>query len=183
LLDLGLHDMEGREITRRIREASPVPIIVVSARGREQGLVAALDAGANDFVTRPFSASELLARIRLALRAPRSVQTIKAALDANIFTIGDLSLNFDTRKVRVSGVEVHLTRTEYGVLSVLARSPGRLVTSREILRQVWGARHEQQLGYLRVYMKRLRYKIERDPAHPRYLITQPGVGYLLRVPG
>lgn len=179
LLDLGLSDLDGRDVTRRIREDSNVPIIVVSARGQEQSRVDALDAGANDFVTKPFSASELLARVRVALRTTR---TRDSAPDADVLTIGDLSVDFNERRVSVSGVDVHLTRTEYSLLSVLARSAGRVLTSRHILRQVWGAGSEDQIGYLRIYMKKLRYKIEREPGHPEYLVNQPGVGYILRLP-
>jgi two-component system KDP operon response regulator KdpE len=180
LLDLGLPDLDGEEVTRRIREDSHVPIIVVCASGEEQRRVDALDAGANDFVTKPFSAPELLARIHVALRAAR---TIEPEPDSGVITIGDLRVNFDARSVTVSGAEVYLTRTEYRLLSILIRSAGRVVTSRQILRQVWGAPYEDQTGYLRIYMQKLRSKVEREPGHPKYLITQRGVGYLLRVPG
>jgi two-component system KDP operon response regulator KdpE len=180
LLELGLPDLDGEEVTRRIREDSNVPIIVVSARGQEQSRVDALDAGANDFVTRPFSGAELLARVQVALRTARTIETEP---DTGVITIGDLKVNFDARSLTVSGADVYLTRTEYRLLSILVRSAGRVVTSRQILRQVWGAPYEDQMGYLRIYMQKLRSKVEQEPARPKYLITQRGVGYLLRVPG
>jgi two-component system KDP operon response regulator KdpE len=179
LLDLGLPDLDGEEVTRRIREDSDVPIIVVSARGQEGKRGEALDAGANDFLTRPISATELVARVRVALRA---TPTVELAPDSGVKSIGDLTVNLDTRSVKVSGREVYLTRTEYRLLSVLARSAGRVVTGSQILRQVWGAPNERQRGYLRIYVQKLRCKIERDPARPAYLITHRGVGYLLRRP-
>jgi two-component system KDP operon response regulator KdpE len=180
LLDLGLPDLDGGEVTRRIRERSQVPIIVVSARGQEENKVAALDQGANDYMTKPVASRELLARIRVALR---SVRTLEPAADAGILTLGDLVVDFDLRRVTVCGAEVHLTPTEYRLLSVLVRSSGRVITSRRILREVWGSAYENQMGYLRVYMKKLRYKIEREPANPKYLINEAGVGYRLRLPG
>jgi two-component system KDP operon response regulator KdpE len=179
LLDLDLPDLKGEEVTRRIREESRVPIIVVSARGQEEGRVDALDAGANDFVTKPFSSAELFARVHIALRA---VRTAEPEPDTGVVTIGDLRVNFDNRSLTVSGTEVYLTRTEYRLLSLLVRSSGRVVTSRQILRQVWGTHYEEQTGYLRIYMQKLRSKVEREPAHPKYLITQRGVGYCLRLP-
>jgi two-component system KDP operon response regulator KdpE len=180
LLDLGLPDLDGEEVTRRIRERSSVPIIIVSARGQEENKVAALDQGANDYVTKPVAARELLARVRVALR---TAPTVEPAPDAGVIAFGDLVVNFDLRSVTVSGVDVHLTPTEYRLLAVLVRSPGRVITSRQILREVWGSPYEDQMGYLRVYMKKLRYKIEREPANPKYLINEPGVGYRLRLPG
>jgi two-component system KDP operon response regulator KdpE len=179
LLDLELPDLRGEEVTRRIREDSRVPIIVVSARGQEGVSVDALDAGANDFVTKPFSSAELFARIHIALRAMR---TAEPEPDTGVVTIGDLTVDFDSRTLTVSGAEVYLTRTEYRLLSILVRSSGRVVTSRQILRPVWGTAYEEQMGYLRIYMQKLRSKVEREPAHPKYLITQRGVGYCLRSP-
>jgi two-component system KDP operon response regulator KdpE len=179
LLDLGLPDLEGGEVTRRIRTRSKVPIIVVSARGQEETKVAALDEGANDFITKPFTAGELLARIRVALR---NVRGTEASPETGVVAIGDLTINFDFRQVTVRGADVHLTPTEYRLLSVFVRSAGRVLSSRQILRQVWGTMYEDQMGYLRVYMKKLRFKIEREPAQPKYLINEPGVGYRLRLP-
>jgi two-component system KDP operon response regulator KdpE len=180
LLDVGLPDLDGDEVTRRIREDSNVPIILLSKRGQDQGRVDALDAGATDFVTKPFAAMELLARVQVALRTTR---TTEPEPDTGVVTIGDLRVNFDARSLTVSGSEVYLTRTEYRLLSILVRSAGRVVTSRQILRHVWGAPYEDQMGYLRIYMQKLRHKVEREPARPEYLITQRGVGYLLRCPG
>lgn len=179
LLDLGLPDLDGREVTRRIREHSQVPIIVVSARGQEEDKVAALDQGANDYMTKPVAARELLARIRVALRSARSPEPPAAT---GVLTVGDLTMDFELRRVTVAGIEVHLTPIEYRLLSVLVRSAGRVITSRQLLREVWGAPHEERAGYLRVYMKKLRYKIEAEPANPKYLINEPGVGYRLRLP-
>jgi two-component system KDP operon response regulator KdpE len=180
LLDLRLPDLDGVEVTRRIRERSAVPIIVVSARGQEADKIAALDAGANDYVTKPFAAGELLARIRVALR-PRSTRAHEPP--TGTFTIGDLSIDFDTRRVTTAGKEVRLTPIEYSLLSVMVLSAGRLLTHNQILRSVWGPTHAADVNYLRVYMKKLRCKIEQEPARPRYLLNEPGVGYRLRVAG
>jgi two-component system KDP operon response regulator KdpE len=180
LLDLGLPDLDGVEVTRQIRERSGVPIIVVSARGQEAHKIEALDEGANDYVTKPFVAGELLARIRVALRHTRSFET---ELEAGTVTMGDLTVDFDLRRVTVGGTDVYLTPIEYRLLAVMIRSAGRVLSNRQILRQVWGPRYGEQVGYLRVYMKKLRYKIEPEPARPRYLVNEPGVGYRLRLPG
>lgn len=180
LLDLGLPDLDGVEVTRRIREKSSVPIIVVSARGQETDKIAALDGGANDYVTKPFAAGELLARIRVALR---SISSAEEGPPTGSVTIGELSVDFDMRHVRIGGREVHLTPTEYSLLSVLVRSAGRVLTHKQILRQVWGPRHSADLNYLRVYMKKLRYKIEPEPAQPRYLVNELGIGYRFRLTG
>jgi len=179
LLDLVLPDLDGVEVTRRIREQSAVPIIVVSARGQEEQKILALDSGANDYLTKPFLAGELLARIRVALRNTRTVAT---TADTGVLTIGDLSVDFDLRRVTVRGVQVSVTPIEYRLLGVMMRSEGRVLSNRQILRQVWGPRHDEQVGYLRIYMKKLRHKIELEPAHPRYLVNEPGVGYRLRMP-
>jgi two-component system KDP operon response regulator KdpE len=179
LLDLGLPDIDGVEVTRRIRASSRVPIIVISARGREEDKIAALDEGANDYVTKPFVAGELLARIRVALRTARESES---SPKAGTITVGDLSVDFDLRRVTVGGREVHLTPTEYRLIGVMIRSAGRVLSHRQILRQVWGPFYDDQMGYLRVYMKKLRYKIEPEPAQPKYLVNEVGVGYRLRVP-
>jgi two-component system, OmpR family, KDP operon response regulator KdpE len=180
LLDLGLPDIDGVEVTRQIRERSTVPIIVVSARGQEEHKIEALDEGANDYVTKPFVAGELLARIRVALRQTHASER---SSDTGKITIGDLCVDFDLRRVTAGGAEVYLTPTEYRLLGVMIHSAGRVLSNRQILRQVWGPRYDEQLGYLRVYMKKLRYKIEPEPAKPRYLVNEPGVGYRLRMPG
>jgi two-component system KDP operon response regulator KdpE len=179
LLDLGLPDVDGLDVTSRIREKSAVPIIVISARGQEEHKISALDTGANDYITKPFSTGELLARVRVALRSsPPPVEET----ETGTVRVGDLAIDFDMRRVTVGGAEVHLTPTEYRLLGLLMRSGGRVLTHRQILRQVWGPGYETQVQYLRVYMKKLRYKIESEPAQPKYLINEPGVGYRLRLP-
>jgi two-component system KDP operon response regulator KdpE len=177
LLDLGLPDLDGVEVTRRIREKSAVPIIVVSARGHEEHKIAALDGGANDYVTKPFLAGELLARVRVALRnRPEEEEP------TGVLTVGNLTVDFDMRRVTVSDADVAVTPTEYRLLGMLIQAAGRVLTHRQLLRKVWGPGYENQVGSLRVYMKRLRYKIEPEPAQPKYLINEPGVGYRLRIP-
>jgi two-component system, OmpR family, KDP operon response regulator KdpE len=177
VLDLGLPDLDGLEVTRRLREWSAAPIIVVSARGQEDDKIRALDAGADDYVTKPFSVGELLARMRVALR-----HAAQAAADAGetVLTVGGLRLDRLHRQVFVDDVEVRLTPIEYRLLSILARYAGRVLTHEQLLRQVWGPGYTHQRHYLRVYMAQLRHKLERDPSRPRYLQTEPGVGYRLR---
>ena len=177
LLDLGLPDLDGIEVTRRIREWSATPIIVISARGREQDKIDALDAGADDYLTKPFSVGELLARIRVALRH-RSRPADGAA--EPVFEAGGLRVDLARREVTVEGREVHLTPTEYNLLAALVRHAGRVVTQRQLLKDVWGINAVGQAHTLRVYMAQLRHKIEADPARPRLLATEPGVGYRLR---
>ena len=177
LLDLGLPDEDGLDVTRQIREWSHVPIIVISARGREDDKVAALDAGADDYLTKPFGVNELLARIRVALR--RFVQASTAA-GAPILEIGPLSLDLARRTVTVDHQEVHLTPIEYRLLSLLAQNAGKVLTHRQILKEVWGPSYANETQYLRVFMAQLRRKIEHNPARPRLLITEPGVGYRMR---
>jgi two-component system KDP operon response regulator KdpE len=175
LLDLGLPDMDGMEVTRRVREWSQVPILVISARGRDDDKVAALDAGADDYVTKPFSVPELLARIRVALRHGARL----ASDGATSLTIEQLVIDLEKRRVTVAGRDVHLTPIEYRLLVELARNAGRVLTHSHLLRQVWGPGYVQQSHYLRVYMAQLRRKLESNPARPRYLLTEPGVGYRL----
>ena len=179
LLDIGLPDGDGIDLTRRIREWSRVPIIVISARGREDDKVAALDAGADDYLTKPFGVNELLARIRVALR--HAVAAASAA-DAPVVEIGPLRLDHARREVRVAGAEVHLTPLEYRLLALLAQNAGKVLTHRQILKEVWGPGAVSETHYLRVFMAQLRRKIEPDPARPRLLLTEPGVGYRLREP-
>jgi two-component system, OmpR family, KDP operon response regulator KdpE len=177
LLDLGLPDLDGVEVTRRLREWSTTPIIVVSARGREGDKIQALDAGADDYLTKPFGAGELLARMRVALRnAARS----GASPGETVFRTGDLAVDLAARRVSVGGREVHLTRTQYKLLTTLVKNAGKVVTHRQLLREVWGPGSVAQSHYLRVYMGQLRHKLEKDPARPRYLETETGVGYRLR---
>jgi len=175
LLDLGLPDGDGLQVIERVRESSRVPIIVLSARGREKDKIAALDLGADDFVAKPFAVGELLARMRAALRRAHTIGD-----SGTIYRNGGLELDMDGRIVRVNGLEVHLTPTEFRLLQVLVRHAGKVVTQRQLLAEVWGPQHSEQAQYLRVYMAQLRRKIEEQPARPRFLITEPGVGYRLR---
>jgi two-component system KDP operon response regulator KdpE len=176
LLDLKLPDIDGIEVTRRIREQSAVPIIVISARGKEDDKIAALDSGANDYVTKPFLPGELMARIRVMLRAasPES-----QALETGVIALGGLTVDYDRRRVTRDGVEVSLTPIEFRLLGVLVAARGRVVTHKQLLQRVWGSRYVAQMNYLRVYMKKLRYKIEPQPARPMVLVNVPGVGYRL----
>lgn len=177
LLDLGLPDRDGIELTRELREWCKTPIIVISARGREDDKVVALDAGADDYLTKPFGVSELLARMRVALRhAHASPHT---GTDQTI-TVGDLLLDFAHRRVSRAGVEIHLTPIEYKLLTLLARHLGKVLTHRQILKNVWGPGHENQTHYVRVHMAELRKKIEIEPARPALIVTEPSVGYRLR---
>jgi two-component system, OmpR family, KDP operon response regulator KdpE len=176
LLDLGLPDMDGIEVTRNLRSWSVVPIIVLSARGQEQDKVAALDAGADDYLTKPFGLPELLARMRVALRhAARGTQNTATT----VVTIDTLRIDLERRRVTLEGAEIHLTPIQYQLLAVLAQHAGKVVTHRQLLRAVWGPNYEQETQYLRVYMGQLRQKIEADTARPRFLLTEPGVGYRL----
>jgi two-component system KDP operon response regulator KdpE len=177
LLDLGLPDMDGLEVTRRIREWSQVPLIVLSARGQEDDKIRALDAGADDYLTKPFGARELLARIRVALRHSARL----AGKTEPVFSEGELSVDLAKRTVTLAGEEVHLTPIEYKLLVLLVQNAGRVLTHRQLLREVWGPNAVEQTQYLRVYMNQLRHKLEREPARPRLLQTEPGVGYRLRV--
>jgi len=179
LLDLGLPDLGGLELTQILRRTSEVPIVVLSARDAEEQKIAALDAGADDYVTKPFATGELFARIRAALR-----RTAKLRPEAprEPLRLGELMIDFEGRQVRLQGSWVHLTPTEYKLLAVLAQSLGRVVTHQQLLRDVWGPSSIEQVQYLRVYMKQLRRKIEPTPAAPRYLITEPAIGYRLCSP-
>ncbi len=177
LLDLGLPDGDGIDLVRRLREWTKVPILVVSARGREADKVLALDAGADDYLTKPFGVSELLARIRVAFRhAQASTTTPKVP----VLTIGPLSIDVERREVSVSGAIVHLTPIEYKLLLLLAQNAGKVLTHRQILHDVWGPAYAGQTHYVRVHMAELRKKIEPEPARPRLLITEPAVGYRMR---
>ena len=176
LLDLGLPDLEGNEVIRQIREWTATPIIVLSARDQEQAKVAALDLGADDYITKPFGVNELLARVRTALRHV-------ARTDDNgesVFLLDNLEVDLGRRQVFVSGKEVHLTPIEYKLLTTLIRYAGKVLTHRQLLKEVWGPLHVDEGHYLRVYMRQLRNKLERNPAQPRYLVTELGVGYRLR---
>lgn len=177
LLDLGLPDGDGIGITRQIREWSHVPIVVISARGREGDKVAALDAGADDYLTKPFGVNELLARMRVALRHAAMVGTDTSG---TVLEVRGVRVDQVRREVTVDGREVHLTPIEYRLLVLLARNAGRVLTHRQILKEVWGPPYVNETHYLRVFMTQLRQKIEADPARPRLLVTEPGVGYRMK---
>ena len=174
LLDLGLPDMDGVEVIERIREWSPVPIIVLSVREREDDKVKALSAGADDFLTKPFGVGELLARIRAALR--RSLQQAPEP----VYRIEELEVDLPRRRVSVHGEELQLTPTEYELLRLLVTHAGKVLTHSQILKQIWGVAYMEQPHVLRVNISNLRRKMERDPSRPRYILTEPGVGYRLR---
>jgi two-component system KDP operon response regulator KdpE len=176
ILDLGLPDMDGLEVIRQLRAWTAVPIIVLSAKGQETVKVAALDAGADDYIAKPFGVSELLARMRVSLRhADRSEQGGATP----VLVTGDLQIDFAQRRVQVKGKDVHLTPIEYRLLTTLARHAGKVLTRNQLLTEVWGRPYADQVHYLHVHMAQLRRKIEGDPARPRYLLTEPGVGYRL----
>lgn len=176
LLDLGLPDMDGLEVTRALRRLTRAPIIVISARGQERDKVAALDFGADDYLTKPFGTVELLARIRVALR---HAGAIGGPAGDGVFAARGVRVELVARRVFAAGSEVHLTPTEYKLLAVLVRHAGKVLTHRQLLEFVWGASYAEQTHYLRVYMGQLRHKLEADPARPRLLTTEPGVGYRL----
>jgi two-component system KDP operon response regulator KdpE len=175
LLDLGLPGADGKEVIRAIRARAATPIIVLSAREAERDKVEALDLGADDYLTKPFSVNELLARIRVALR--HSAKPAQGA--AAIFRAGALEVDLERRQVRVGGTEVHLTPTEYELLRVFVEYPNKLLTDRMLLQRVWGADYGSEAHYLHVYVARLRKKLEPDPGRGRHFITEPGVGYRL----
>ena len=174
IIDLGLPDIDGIEVIRRIRKWSPLPIIVLSARAREQSKVEALDAGADDYVTKPFAVGELLARVRVALR-----HAARAPSGEEILAFGETTVDLQRRKITRAGAEVHLTPLEFRLLGCLARHLGMVVTHRHLLREVWGPSHVEHTHYLRIYMKQLRDKLEDDPVRPRHLLTETGIGYRL----
>jgi two-component system KDP operon response regulator KdpE len=178
LLDLGLPDMDGLEVIRKIREWARIPIIVLSARGHEQVKVTALDSGADDYITKPFGIEELLARLRTALRHA-AVPQVESDGTA-IFSTGDLKIDLVRRHVYVGEKEIHLTPIEYKLLTTLVKHAGMVMTHRQLLKEVWGPLHVEESQYLRVYMRQLRHKVEADPARPRFLLTELGVGYRLR---
>ena len=169
ILDLGLPDLSGVDVLRRLRSWSTVPVVVLSARAETGEKVQALDLGADDYVTKPFGMEELLARVRAAAR--------RAGSDVPVLETGDLVIDLPARRVTRAGVEVRLTPTEWGLMEMLVRTPGRLVTQQELLRGVWGPAYGRETNYLRVYVGGLRKKLEDDPSSPRHLITEPGMGY------
>jgi two-component system KDP operon response regulator KdpE len=173
IVDLGLPDLDGVEVIRRIREWSPMPIIVLSARVQERSKIEALDAGADDYVTKPFGVGELLARVRVALRHAARPDSGKELM------LGDVTIDFEKRRAARSGAEVHLTPIEFRLIACLAKHLGMVVTHRQLLREVWGPSHAGDTHYLRIYMKQLRDKLEADPVRPKHLVTETGVGYRL----
>ena len=177
LLDLGLPDGDGIDLTRQIREWSRVPIIVLSARGREDDKVIALDAGADDYLTKPFGVNELLARMRVALR---HAQPQGPAQAAQPIQFGELRIDLVRREVFLGAEELHLTPIEYKLLTLLAQNAGKVLTHRQILKEVWGPSYASHAHYVRVHMAELRKKVELDPSRPKLLVTEPGVGYRLR---
>jgi two-component system KDP operon response regulator KdpE len=178
ILDLGLPDIDGLEVIRRLRQWTAVPILVLSARGQEVDKVAALDAGADDYVAKPFGVGELLARMRVSLRhAERTVRDV----EEQVYKAGDLVVDLAQRRVTVNGQDVHLTPIEYRLLTTLIKHAGKVLTHKQLLKEVWGRPYDDQPHYLHVFMNQLRRKIEPDPTRPRHLLTEPGVGYRLAV--
>jgi len=178
LLDLGLPDIDGLEVTKRLREWSHVPVIVLSAREQEEDKIRALDAGADDYLTKPFGAGELLARIRVALR---HAITQYSAEDSPVFVLDNLKVDHTKRQVFLADKEIHLTPIEYRLLSIFIKYAGKVVTHRQLLKEAWGTAYVDQTHYLRIYMAQLRHKLETDPARPRFFINEPGIGYRLRI--
>jgi len=174
IVDLGLPDIDGIEVIRRIRRWSPMPVIVLSARAQERSKIAALDAGADDYVTKPFGVGELLARVRVALR-----HASHPASGQETLNLGGVSVDLGARRVHRNGAQVHLTPIEFRLLGCLAKHLGMVVTHRQLLREVWGPSHVEHTHYLRIYLKQLREKLEQDPVRPRHLLTETGVGYRL----
>jgi two-component system, OmpR family, KDP operon response regulator KdpE len=175
ILDLGLPDFDGIEVTRRLREWSQTPIIILSVREAENDKIAALDAGADDYLTKPFGTGELMARMRVAMRR------LTSKADEPVLQVDNLKMDLSHRLVTVDEKEVSLTPTEYDILRLLMQNAGKVLTHRQLLRQVWGTAYESEMHMLRVNISNLRRKIEPDPARPHYLVTEPGVGYRLRV--
>jgi len=174
ILDLGLPDMDGLDVIKLVREWSTIPIIVLSIRSDDADKIEALDRGANDYVTKPFSMGELLARMRVALRQGQ------ASGDDPIITAGDIAIDLSKRLVTVAGTAVRLSRKEYDLLRILASHPGKVITHQQLLQEVWGQAYVEETQYLRVYIGQLRQKLEKEPAAPKYLTTEPGVGYRLQ---
>lgn len=176
ILDLGLPDLDGIEVVRRLRTWTATPILVLSARAMETAKIAALDEGADDYLTKPFGVGELLARIRAALRRSAAGGRDR---EQGEFAIANLKVDLVRRRVYVDRAEIHLTPIEYRLLSILVHNAGKVMTHRQLLREVWGPMHSEDSHYLRIYMAQLRHKLERDPAQPRLLLTEAGVGYRL----
>ena len=177
ILDLGLPDLEGVEVVKRLREWTSLPILVLSARSLEGEKIAALDAGADDYLTKPFGMGELVARIRVALRHARG----SATDGGSVFSVANLKVDLARRQVLLDDGPVHLTPIEYRLLTALVKHAGMVLTHRQLLKEVWGPNHQEDSHYLRIYMAQLRHKLEADPAQPRFLLTEVGVGYRLAV--
>jgi two-component system KDP operon response regulator KdpE len=177
LLDLGLPDLDGLEVLGRIREWSQTPVIILSAREQEQDKIRALDAGANDYLTKPFSAGELLARIRVAMRH----QAIQAGQAVPVFVLDTLRVDLAARQAFLKDTEIHLTPIEYKLLAYLVKNAGKVIMHKQLLKEVWGPAYANQAHYVRIYMGMLRHKLEEDPARPRFFVNEPGVGYRLRL--
>lgn len=178
ILDLGLPDMDGVEVVKELRTWSSAPIVILSARSQESDKISALDAGADDYLVKPFGVGELLARIRVALR---HVSSAANGEEEGVFSVDELKVDMVHRKITVSGAEVHLTPIEYRLLTVLVKHAGKVLTHRLLLKEVWGPNYVERAHYLRIYMGNLRHKLEKDPARPRFLLTEVGVGYRLAV--
>ena len=174
IIDLGLPDFEGAEVIRQIRQWSPMPIIVLSARAQEGTKISAFDAGADDYMTKPFGVGELIARVRVALR-----RTVPTSTENHDITLGEVTINVEARTALREGKPVHLTPIEFRIVACLAKNPGRVVTHRQLLTEVWGPTHASDTHYLRIYLKQIRVKLEVDPVQPRYFVTETGVGYRL----
>ena len=175
ILDLGLPDFDGIEVTRRLREWSKTPIIILSVREAEQDKIAALDAGADDYLTKPFGTGELMARMRVVLRR------LAGKFDEPVLQVDDLKMDLSRRVVSIKENQISLTPTEYEILRLLLQNAGKVITHRQLLKQVWGTAYESEMHMLRVNISNLRRKIEKDPSRPHYLLTEPGVGYRIRV--
>jgi len=173
ILDMGLPDQDGTEVLRQIREWSQVPVIILSVRGQEYHKVSALDIGADDYLTKPFSVSELMARIRVALRHQANLK------DEPVVEVGELYMDFSKRQVKIAGDDIHLTPIEYDLLKLLISNAGKVVTHRQLIHSVWGSEGQEYSQYLRIYISQLRKKIEKDPNQPAYILTEPGIGYRL----
>jgi len=178
ILDLGLPDLDGLDVIHRLREWAPTPIIILSVRDKEQDKIVALDSGADDYLTKPFGAGELLARVRVALR--HAIHDTQGT-DEPVFAVGKLRVDLAHRQVFFGESEVHLTPMEYKLLTTLIRHAGKVVTQHQLLKEVWGPAYVAEGHYLRIYMGQLRHKLEADPTHPKYLLTEPGVGYRLKM--
>jgi two-component system KDP operon response regulator KdpE len=178
LLDLGLPDGDGIDLVREIRGWSPLPVIVISARGQEDAKIAALDAGADDYLTKPFAVGELLARIRVALRHAAKMQSNEP--QHGVVNVGDLAIDLESHVVSKKGEEIKLTKIEFDLLAVLTRNLGKVVTHRQLLKEVWGPHALEEPHYVRVFMANLRKKLETNPSRPEVLLTEQGVGYRLR---